>query len=181
MSTPLLGRRRLENENTQASSHNLTTRGDREDDEFRRNSEEEEEDESDGLLRTDYGSAVYRYPHYLQPGHFTSLEKLMFFTSSILLILLCVFAGLYARSSQQEPALPPSPVPKIPKNHTKKQVRGVSAAIINKKEGFEIDIVCVCVCVSTDLLFRAQLHHYSSSNTAGKESHIYQKEKNASC
>ncbi|CAO3620319.1 unnamed protein product [Mucor hiemalis] len=45
----------------------------------------------------------------------------MFFTSSILLILLCVFAGLYARSSQQEPALPP-PVPKIPKNHTKKQI-----------------------------------------------------------
>lgn len=116
ISTPLLGRRRLENENTRASSHNLTTRG--EDDESLRNSEEE----SDGLLRADYGSAVYRYPNYLQPGHFTSLEKLMFFTSSILLILLCVFAGLYARSSQQEPALP-LPVPKIPKNHTKKQVR----------------------------------------------------------
>ncbi|KAI9253394.1 hypothetical protein BDA99DRAFT_519653 [Phascolomyces articulosus] len=64
----------------------------------------------------DYGSSshtnggVYRYPLYLQPGQFTSLEKLMFFISSILLIFLCVFIGLYARSSFDD-RLQPSPIP----------------------------------------------------------------------
>ena len=73
----------------------------------------------------DYGSSngggggVYRYPLYLQPGQFTSLEKLMFFISSILLIFLCVFIGLYARSSfddrLQPPVIPdPSPIPSDP-------------------------------------------------------------------
>ena len=106
---PLLARRRLGDESNQPSSHNLIDR----------NRHDEEEDDEEGVV-TDYGSAVYRYPPYLQPGHFTSLEKLMFFTSSILLILLCVFVGLYARSSQQSPVYTPSP--RIPKNHTKKQV-----------------------------------------------------------
>ncbi|KAI9495022.1 hypothetical protein BDB00DRAFT_815531 [Zychaea mexicana] len=62
---------------------------------------------------TDYGSSsgVYRYPLYLQPGQFTSLEKLMFFISSILLIFLCVFIGLYARSSFDDRLQPPVPSP----------------------------------------------------------------------
>ncbi|KAI9359448.1 hypothetical protein BD770DRAFT_409694 [Pilaira anomala] len=104
---PLLTRRRLEDESG-TSSHNLVDR----------HGTEEEEYEP-----TEYGSGVYRYPAYLQPGHFTSLEKLMFFSSSILLILLFIFAGLYARSSQQDnhpPSLPTTP-PDLPKNHTKKQ------------------------------------------------------------
>lgn len=105
---PLLSRRRLEDESG-TSSHNLVDR----------HGTEEEDYEP-----TEYGSGVYRYPAYLQPGHFTSLEKLMFFSSSILLILLFIFAGLYARSSQQDhdpPSLPTTP-PDLPKNHTKKQV-----------------------------------------------------------
>ncbi|KAL0083655.1 hypothetical protein J3Q64DRAFT_1139916 [Phycomyces blakesleeanus] len=78
----------------------------------------------DAVSTTDYGSGVYRYPVYLQPGQFTSLEKLMFFVSSILFILLCVFTGLYARSSYDDsPKLPPAlPVPQPPlppiDNHT---------------------------------------------------------------
>ena len=65
------------------------------------------------------GGGVYRYPLYLQPGQFTSLEKLMFFISSILLIFLCIFIGLYARSSfddrLQPPVIPdPSPSPSDP-------------------------------------------------------------------
>ncbi|KAI8366512.1 hypothetical protein BD560DRAFT_400554 [Blakeslea trispora] len=78
---------------------------------------EQEDDEGDGLI-TDYGSGVYRYPTYLQPGHFTSLEKLLFFLSSILLILLFVFVGLYARSSQVDND-PFVPVPRKPENNTK--------------------------------------------------------------
>jgi hypothetical protein len=115
ISTPLLGRRRLEDESNPMSSHNLTDR--------RRDSDQDEDEEEEEGIRTDYGSGVFRYPHYLQPGHFTSLEKLQFFSSSILFILLCVFVGLYARSSQQDasPVLP-IPLPSIPKNHTKKQV-----------------------------------------------------------
>ncbi|GAA5810859.1 hypothetical protein MFLAVUS_004287 [Mucor flavus] len=107
---PLLSRRRLDDESPLASSHNLVDRHGRED-------EYEEEP-------TEYGSGVYRYPPYLQPGHFTSLEKLMFFSSSILLILLFIFAGLYARSSQQDNHAPslPTTLPKSPKNHTAKQV-----------------------------------------------------------
>lgn len=107
---PLLSRRRLDDESPLASSHNLVDRHGRED-------EYEEEP-------TEYGSGVYRYPPYLQPGHFTSLEKLMFFSSSILLILLFIFAGLYARSSQQDNHAPSLPTiqPKLPKNHTAKQV-----------------------------------------------------------
>lgn len=106
VNTPLLGKRRLEDED---SSHNVTNEHDR---------EEEEEEEL-----ADYGG-VYRYPPYLQPGHFTSLEKLMFFSSSILLILLFILAGLYARSSQQDNHLPslPTLIPSLPKNQTKKQV-----------------------------------------------------------
>ena len=82
----------------------------------------EQEDEDEQGLRTDYGSGVYRYPAYLQPGHFTSLEKFLFFSSSILLILLFVFVGLYARSSQVDDA-PLVPVPKQPENNTKTPVR----------------------------------------------------------
>lgn len=63
---------------------------------------------------TDYGSGVYRYPLYLQPGQFTSLEKLMFFVSSTLLILLCVFIGLYARSSFQDRWHQPPPTIPLP-------------------------------------------------------------------
>lgn len=63
----------------------------------------------EAVSNTDYGSGVYRYPLYLQPGQFTSLEKLMFFVSSILLIFLCIFIGLYARSSFGDSL--PSPVP----------------------------------------------------------------------
>ncbi|KAI8138874.1 hypothetical protein BJV82DRAFT_673222 [Fennellomyces sp. T-0311] len=63
---------------------------------------------------TDYGSGVYRYPLYLQPGQFTSLEKLMFFISSTLLISLCVFIGLYARSSFDDRLPVPSPTPDPP-------------------------------------------------------------------
>jgi hypothetical protein len=100
--TPLLTRRRLDSQ------------------------EEDEEELDDQLLQqTDYGSAVYHYPPYLQPGHFTSLEKLFFFTSSILLIVLFVFVGLYARSSQKEDDPVIIPMPKHPnQNHTKKAVRG---------------------------------------------------------
>ncbi|KAI8047518.1 uncharacterized protein B0P05DRAFT_565796 [Gilbertella persicaria] len=79
-----------------------------------------EQDEEEEGLRTDYGSGVYRYPAYLQPGHFTSLEKLMFFLSSILLILLFIFVGLYARSSQMDED-PLIPLPTKPDNHTKEQ------------------------------------------------------------
>lgn len=106
VNAPLLAKRRLEDE---SSNHNLT------------NGHDEEEEEP-----TDYGG-VYRYPPYLQPGHFTSLEKLMFFSSSILLILLFILAGLYARSSQQDNHLPslPTLVPSLPKNHTKKQVNRI--------------------------------------------------------
>lgn len=88
------------------------------------NEEEEDEDDDEEGLRTDYGSAVYHYPPHLQHGHFTSLEKLMFFTSSILLILLFVFVGLYARSSQadDEPSIP-LPIPTVPNNKSD-QVRG---------------------------------------------------------
>ncbi|ORY99124.1 hypothetical protein BCR43DRAFT_488772 [Syncephalastrum racemosum] len=64
--------------------------------------------------QTDYGSGIYRYPLYLQPGQFTSLEKLMFFVSSILLILLCVFIGLYARSSLEDTLPKPVPSPTSP-------------------------------------------------------------------
>lgn len=74
---------------------------------------------------TDYGSGVYHYPPHLQPGHFTSLEKLFFFLCSLLLILLFIFVGLYARSSQKDDDDPASRLPlppKIPKNHTKNQV-----------------------------------------------------------
>lgn len=101
---PLLGKRRLEDD---SSSHN------------EQDTEEEE--------LADYGG-VYRYPAYLQPGHFTSLEKLMFFSSSILLILLFILAGLYARSSQQDNHLPSLPtfLP-TPKNHTKKPVKDLHA------------------------------------------------------
>ncbi|KAL7320453.1 hypothetical protein PS15m_000342 [Mucor circinelloides] len=73
---------------------------------------------------TDYGSGVYHYPPHLQPGHFTSLEKLFFFLCSLLLILLFIFVGLYARSSQKDDDDPASRLPlppKIPKNHTKNQ------------------------------------------------------------
>lgn len=89
---------------------------------YRRNHEGEEEDDDEGL-RTDYGSAVYHYPPHLQHGHFTSLEKLMFFLSSILLILLFIFVGLYARSSQadDEPTVP-VPIPTTPANDTSNQV-----------------------------------------------------------
>lgn len=72
MNTPLLKRNRT------VSSQDSTT------------AREEEEQH--------YG-AYYRYPSSLQPGHFSSLEKLMFFVSSVLLILLFIFVGLYARSS----------------------------------------------------------------------------------
>lgn len=67
-------------------------------------------DHGSGDATTDYGS-VYRYPLYLQPGQFTSLEKLMFFVSSILLILLCIFIGLYARSSFGDHLTPPPSTP----------------------------------------------------------------------
>lgn len=55
---------------------------------------------SQGSVREEeqYGT-YYRYPSSLQPGHFTSLEKLFFFISSVLLFLLFIFVGLYARSS----------------------------------------------------------------------------------
>ncbi|KAI8992298.1 hypothetical protein BDB01DRAFT_424931 [Pilobolus umbonatus] len=74
----------------------------------------EMEDEDEGV--TEYGSGIYRYPPYLQPGHFSSLEKLMFFLSSILLIILFIFVGLYARSSQDTDSTLPSP--HIPHNKT---------------------------------------------------------------
>lgn len=108
--TPLLTRRRLDSQ------------------------EEDDEELNDQLLQdTDYGSGVYRYPHYLQPGHFTSLEKLFFFTSSILLIILFVFVGLYARSSQKENDPVITPIPTDPnKNHTKKSVR---ADLFSHKNG----------------------------------------------
>jgi hypothetical protein len=84
-----------------------------------RNEGEEEE------ATTDYGSGNYPYPTYLQAGHFTSLEKLMFFVSSILLILLCVFVGLYARSAQNNKDVS-SPIPLPPshvgRNESKAQV-----------------------------------------------------------
>jgi hypothetical protein len=83
----------------------------------RRYEDDEEEEDDDEGVRTDYGSAVYHYPPHLQHGHFTSLEKLMFFTSSILLILLFVFVGLYARSSQTDDE-PMFPIPTIPNNKT---------------------------------------------------------------
>lgn len=102
----------------------------------RRSREEEEEEEDDynqqdrfqepDRRTTDYGSGVYHYPPHLQPGHFTSLEKLFFFLCSLLLILLFIFVGLYARSSQKDDDDPASRLPlppKIPKNHTKNQVR----------------------------------------------------------
>ncbi|KAF1799662.1 hypothetical protein FB192DRAFT_1286821 [Mucor lusitanicus] len=100
----------------------------------RRSREEEEEEEDDynqqdrfqepDRRTTDYGSGVYHYPPHLQPGHFTSLEKLFFFLCSLLLILLFIFVGLYARSSQKDDDDPASRLPlppKIPKNHTKNQ------------------------------------------------------------
>lgn len=121
VNAPLLSsRRRLGDQvEQQVSSHNLMPRND---------SPAEGEEEED-LATTDYGSGVYRYPTYLQPGHFTSLEKLFFFTSSILFILLFIFVGLYARSSQQEKEVvivEPIPIPS--KNHTKKQVRSHHAS-----------------------------------------------------
>ncbi|KAI7872405.1 hypothetical protein BDF14DRAFT_501131 [Spinellus fusiger] len=80
------------------------------------------ENSEDAVSNTDYGSGVYRYPVYLQPGQFTSLEKLMFFVSSILFILLCVFTGLYARSSYNENPKksphPPVPIPLPPTKNT---------------------------------------------------------------
>ncbi|KAI8647014.1 hypothetical protein BD408DRAFT_409052 [Parasitella parasitica] len=82
-----------------------------------------DEDDEQERRTTDYGTEVYPYPAHLQPGHFTSLEKLFFFLCSLLLILLFVFVGLYARSSQKEDDDPASrmPSPKTPKNHTKDQ------------------------------------------------------------
>ncbi|KAI8984336.1 hypothetical protein BDF20DRAFT_859355 [Mycotypha africana] len=75
-----------------------------------------DDDEVDG------GSVyVYSYPTHLQPGHFTSLEKLCFFLSSFLFILLCLFVGLYARNAIQKhhedkPSLPlPTSSPTMPK------------------------------------------------------------------
>ncbi|KAF7732127.1 hypothetical protein EC973_006382 [Apophysomyces ossiformis] len=85
------------------------------------------ENSAEAVSTTDYGSGVYRYPLYLQPGQFTSVEKLMFFVSSILLILLFVFVGLYARSSFDDrlknplptPVNPPPETPSLPGNDTK--------------------------------------------------------------
>ncbi|KAI7906619.1 uncharacterized protein BX663DRAFT_497111 [Cokeromyces recurvatus] len=83
-----------------------------------------EEQEESYVRATDYGTGIYRYPRHLQPTRqFTSLEKFMFFSSSILVILLFLFIDLYARSSQKdddEPIIrPPAPTHDIPKNHTK--------------------------------------------------------------
>ncbi|KAG0169632.1 hypothetical protein DFQ28_003819 [Apophysomyces sp. BC1034] len=72
------------------------------------------ENSGEAVSTTDYGSGVYRYPLYLQPGQFTSVEKLMFFVSSILLILLFVFVGLYARSSFDDRLKVPLPTPVEP-------------------------------------------------------------------
>ncbi|RUS22887.1 hypothetical protein BC937DRAFT_95451 [Endogone sp. FLAS-F59071] len=65
----------------------------------------------------------YRAPIFLQPGKFTSLEKLMFFVSAVLLVLMCVFAGLYAKSLSHDARPPgngdkerPPPPPEVPES-----------------------------------------------------------------
>lgn len=60
--------------------------------------------DSEGLLPD---ANRYRAPIFLQPGKFTSLEKLMFFVSAVLLVLMCVFAGLYAKSLSHDVRPPP--------------------------------------------------------------------------
>mgnify|MGYP001203789973 CR=1 FL=1 len=89
-----------------------------------RRTREERQEDDDG---EDYDQDNFHEPDrpHLQPGHFTSLEKLFFFLCSLLLILLFIFVGLYARSSQKDDDDPASRLPlppKIPKNHTKNQV-----------------------------------------------------------
>src|ERR1700731_3800653 len=59
-----------------------------------------QEDEDEREISSPSGrDASYRRPIFVQPGKFTSLEKLLFFVSAIMLILMSVFAGLYARSA----------------------------------------------------------------------------------
>lgn len=126
---PLISRRRTQEEE--------------EEDEYNSHQQQHNFDDEDGQERrtTDYGSGIYHYPPHLQPGHFTSLEKLFFFLCSLLLILLFIFVGLYARSSQKEDDDPASrmPAPKIPKNHTKNEVP-------KRTMGYEIvhDYLFVC-------------------------------------
>jgi len=57
-----------------------------------------EDDENDvgNATQDDLGDQANRF--FLEPGKFTALEKLMFFVSAVLLVLMCVFAGLYAKS-----------------------------------------------------------------------------------
>ncbi|KAI9284616.1 hypothetical protein BC943DRAFT_343385 [Umbelopsis sp. AD052] len=69
-----------------------------------------QEDEEEREISSPNGrDASYHRPVFVQPGKFTSLEKLLFFVSSVLLILLSVFAGLYARSAME--GKPPVPGP----------------------------------------------------------------------
>jgi hypothetical protein len=62
-------------------------------------SDRQDEDDEREISSPNGRDVSYRRPVFIQPGKFTSLEKLMFFVSSVLLILLSVFAGLYARSA----------------------------------------------------------------------------------
>jgi hypothetical protein len=71
---------------------------------------DQQEDEEEREISSPNGRDVsYHRPVFVQPGKFTSLEKLLFFVSSVLLILLSVFAGLYARSAME--GKPPAPGP----------------------------------------------------------------------
>jgi hypothetical protein len=64
-------------------------------------SDREEEEEEREISSPHGRDGSYRRPMFVQPGKFTSLEKLLFFVSSVMLILLSVFAGLYARSAME--------------------------------------------------------------------------------
>ncbi|KAI9470041.1 MAG: hypothetical protein EXX96DRAFT_491603 [Benjaminiella poitrasii] len=92
-------------------------------DEQGQNGSSHEENDRTHTTTASYGTILYPYPRHLQPGHFTSLEKVMFFLSSILIILLFLFVGLYARSSQKDdddvPIIQPTPTHDIPSNDTK--------------------------------------------------------------
>ncbi|RUS29055.1 hypothetical protein BC938DRAFT_481118 [Jimgerdemannia flammicorona] len=77
-SRPLLANRESEDEENEVGAH----------------SEDHDDPEDDAPIE----GSRYRPPAFFQPGKFTSLEKLMFFVTAVLLVLMCVFAGLYARS-----------------------------------------------------------------------------------
>jgi hypothetical protein len=81
-------------------------------------------EDDEGEFNTEYGSTSFPYPPYIQPGLFTSLEKLMFFMLILLLIVLFILIGLFAgglRIGGDGPSTI-SPHPRFPQNGTGHQV-----------------------------------------------------------